>query len=377
MQHLDDGTIHAWLDGALGAAEAAAVEAHVATCATCADRVAEARGLIAASSRILTALDDVPADVVPVERRAVVAAARVATPALAATPPDPPHDVAAPRTPWGHRYGRWAAVLAFIAAGTLVLTREANRRDFSVTERKVAPADEPASLRDSVRVGTGAAQKPTPSSEAERRPAPAAAPPAALGGALPRPAPAAPPQAKSLAVAPRDKAAAPRQAKSASALREFGATSKKTDTMAVEGQAEALSARAATRPESLKAGVGGVTVTSAAGAPGARGSPRPIEVDSVQRGSVFVRRETYETGSGQRVVLEITPASAMPYDSFTDSVAPFSAAPANAAAAAADSSSTAIHVIRWRGADGTGYTLSGPVSIERLQLIRPTLGKGL
>ncbi|HEU5185709.1 MAG TPA: zf-HC2 domain-containing protein, partial [Gemmatimonadaceae bacterium] len=60
MQHLDEGTIHAWLDGALGADEAARVDAHVASCARCADAVAEARGLIAASSRILTALDQVP-----------------------------------------------------------------------------------------------------------------------------------------------------------------------------------------------------------------------------------------------------------------------------------------------------------------------------
>ncbi|HZO58448.1 MAG TPA: hypothetical protein VFB51_02035, partial [Solirubrobacterales bacterium] len=40
--------------------EAARVDAHVASCARCADAVAEARGLIAASSRILTALDQVP-----------------------------------------------------------------------------------------------------------------------------------------------------------------------------------------------------------------------------------------------------------------------------------------------------------------------------
>lgn len=60
MQHLDEGTIHAWLDGALSADEAGRVEMHVAACETCSDAVAEARGLIAASSRILTALDDVP-----------------------------------------------------------------------------------------------------------------------------------------------------------------------------------------------------------------------------------------------------------------------------------------------------------------------------
>ena len=60
MWHLDEGTIHAWLDGALSPDEARRVEAHVGSCTVCADAVAEARGLIAASSRILTALDDVP-----------------------------------------------------------------------------------------------------------------------------------------------------------------------------------------------------------------------------------------------------------------------------------------------------------------------------
>src|SRR5258706_13986822 len=58
MSHLDEGTIHAWLDGALGEAESREVERHVSECAECSAAVAEARGLIAASSRILSALDD-------------------------------------------------------------------------------------------------------------------------------------------------------------------------------------------------------------------------------------------------------------------------------------------------------------------------------
>src|SRR5688572_20590025 len=71
MNHIDEGTIHAWLDGALSVEEARAVESHVAQCAECSAAVAEARGLVAASSRILTALDDVPANVTP--KRAPVA----------------------------------------------------------------------------------------------------------------------------------------------------------------------------------------------------------------------------------------------------------------------------------------------------------------
>jgi anti-sigma factor RsiW len=65
MNHLDEGTIHAWLDGALDAAQVAEVEGHVATCASCAEAVAEARGLMAAASRIMRALDDDRANVIP------------------------------------------------------------------------------------------------------------------------------------------------------------------------------------------------------------------------------------------------------------------------------------------------------------------------
>jgi hypothetical protein len=66
MQHLDEGMIHTWLDGELPTQEAAAVEAHVAECAQCAAAAAEARGFIAGSSRILTALDDAPRGVIPI-----------------------------------------------------------------------------------------------------------------------------------------------------------------------------------------------------------------------------------------------------------------------------------------------------------------------
>lgn len=65
MQHLDEGTIHAWLDGELPSAEREELEAHIASCAQCAAAVAEARGFVAASSRILTALDSVPGGVLP------------------------------------------------------------------------------------------------------------------------------------------------------------------------------------------------------------------------------------------------------------------------------------------------------------------------
>ena len=56
--HPDEGTIHAWLDGALDAEQAAQLHAHGAGCATCAERVAEARGLVAGASRVVALLDE-------------------------------------------------------------------------------------------------------------------------------------------------------------------------------------------------------------------------------------------------------------------------------------------------------------------------------
>jgi hypothetical protein len=64
-EHPDEGTIHAWLDGALDAASAERVEAHVRGCAACSALAAEARGLIAGASRVVAALDDASAGTRP------------------------------------------------------------------------------------------------------------------------------------------------------------------------------------------------------------------------------------------------------------------------------------------------------------------------
>ena len=69
MQHPDEGLIHAWIDDGLPADEAARVAAHVTSCATCTAATAEARGLIAASSRIVTSLDAAPGNVLPAPAR--------------------------------------------------------------------------------------------------------------------------------------------------------------------------------------------------------------------------------------------------------------------------------------------------------------------
>ncbi len=69
MLHLDEGTVHAWLDGELPPDDAESAARHVATCAECQTLVAEARGLMAGASRIVSALDAGPAGVIPPAQR--------------------------------------------------------------------------------------------------------------------------------------------------------------------------------------------------------------------------------------------------------------------------------------------------------------------
>lgn len=64
-RHPDEGTIHAYAERQLSPAEQARAEEHIANCAECAASVAEARGLIAAATRIVGALDNVPDRVIP------------------------------------------------------------------------------------------------------------------------------------------------------------------------------------------------------------------------------------------------------------------------------------------------------------------------
>lgn len=136
--HLDEGTIHAWLDGALDAEEAARVERHAAECRTCAADVAEARGLVAGASRILTALDVVPAGVVPKAGAAGGATRAKRTRSLWATLHLTPARAAA------------AAVVVLAAGTALVLRNTPNAarpaikladypRDSAVTFRPAAP----------------------------------------------------------------------------------------------------------------------------------------------------------------------------------------------------------------------------------------------
>src|SRR5215207_7432512 len=123
-EHPDEGLIHAWLDEALDAAESERLAAHVRDCPACQAQVAEARGLIAGASRIVAALDDVPAG-----SRSVWAPSAVSS---AASPAAGARDGGAPeRMPQGSLWrhlrvtpGRAALAATILVALGITLTHE-------------------------------------------------------------------------------------------------------------------------------------------------------------------------------------------------------------------------------------------------------------
>lgn len=113
MNHLDEGTIHGWLDGALDDTQSREIEAHVASCAACSAAVAEARGLIAGATRILGALDDVPGGVIP-------GGATAAPPIIHR---DSVTSIGSRRgAPRRWRVTRWASGIAAVLVAAIVLT---------------------------------------------------------------------------------------------------------------------------------------------------------------------------------------------------------------------------------------------------------------
>ncbi len=168
LPHLDEGTIHAWLDDALSPDETAAVAAHAASCAPCAERVAEARGLIAASSGILAALDDERAGVTVAAAKSLSAA--YAEPVVRSEPAAVTPIRSGARRPVWRSAPIWqvAAALTVVAGGAALVMRETPPR--TVADFAGAPAG--GEITASTAASTAAPQDPAASAAPEREAAP-------------------------------------------------------------------------------------------------------------------------------------------------------------------------------------------------------------
>ncbi|MEP6834364.1 MAG: carboxypeptidase-like regulatory domain-containing protein [Gemmatimonas sp.] len=143
--HVVEDSVYAWLDGALDATDSAALEVHVRACRECAAAVAEARGFIAASMRIMNAADLSPRntqrnvapgeDVSRAAQRIIALADKdVATPArtaaslstdrIANARKNASSGTGRSRRWYEHTFVRVAAAALLMVAGSYAVTRE-------------------------------------------------------------------------------------------------------------------------------------------------------------------------------------------------------------------------------------------------------------
>jgi hypothetical protein len=177
-EHPDEGTIHAWLDEALDAESAGSVATHVSTCAECAARVAEARGLIAGASRIIAALDDSPSGVRPPWAQAASATEGGGAPRQAAA------GVGAGADARGGSLWRWLRITpgrAAIAATILVAIGVTLTHERIAEESAAGDAQSMVAVHNETELRRGASQGAAVGSPATAPAAPGTRPPAVAG----------------------------------------------------------------------------------------------------------------------------------------------------------------------------------------------------
>jgi hypothetical protein len=93
MSHLDEGTLHALLDGELGSTELMEIEAHLGSCAACGSRLRDAREFLAEADRLVNSVQFgrfTGATVPPAASAQTMGGSRAAVPPPPPPPPQPP-----------------------------------------------------------------------------------------------------------------------------------------------------------------------------------------------------------------------------------------------------------------------------------------------
>jgi anti-sigma factor RsiW len=363
-QHPEEGTLHAYIDGELSAAEAATLELHVGECSLCAAALAEARGFVAAASRVITTLDTAPATAVaptaPVVLQPSAPARRAVRPPIFRFP-----------------YARAAALLLLVGGTALVVDRSGTLARGKSSQAESLTAD----VATASQVAPAAAGAPAISTAPVPAPAPAAATDLSTGEAVggvtgkvagedlsPRRAAGAASAAdggRARSAVPRAPAAEPVRA----ALEQRAAATGAANKDSAAPPAAALAA-SETAPPVAQA----PTLAAVPPPPPMRGTMRLEEVVVTGVSTTIPRVARYRTKDGTVVTLTEEPLrTSFAEDSTTmrRSISP--QAQQRAAAAMA---SPAINSYRWSSAEhGKTYTLSGPLTVAELEALSRRLSE--
>jgi hypothetical protein len=217
MSHLDEGTLHALLDGELDLHEVKEIQAHIGSCAACGTRLREVKEFHGEADRLVGVLelpttpsrrtgpaDPAPFGDSPVDRRRTPRN----LPRISGQVNEPP-PLLLPESTGYQRGGlirrmRWAALL-FITVGAGYLASRMTRPDYAfegelapfrlgdstpvLSEEEASPAARPDAAGESLQMMAKSAQQAAP-------PAAAKPAPSVPRREAPRPEPAAPPSAK-------------------------------------------------------------------------------------------------------------------------------------------------------------------------------------
>ncbi|MDQ5841229.1 MAG: zf-HC2 domain-containing protein [Chloroflexota bacterium] len=233
MSHLDEGTLHALLDGELELAEVREIQTHLGTCAACDSRLQDVKQFLAEADRLVGALET-PAGSARARSEPAPPPARPVAPLREPPSPwEPPPELLIPDSGekiephrWGRTF-RWAAIILVVfGIGRMIdgALRPARPR-LEITARDLAPPATPQAVVSPQETG-----RPEPAKARENRPAPVNRTP--IGKAAPEPKPPAdqPAPATVSTVDELDTAGA--------AMKDSVAVPEDTQTLAVEGRTD-------------------------------------------------------------------------------------------------------------------------------------------